>query len=46
MKFLRKLRTLFRKDKLDAEMTEEMHLHVELQTERNLAAGMNPDGAR
>ena len=27
-------------------MTEEMHLHVDLQTEINLNAGMNPDEAR
>jgi len=41
-----KFRTLFRKAKLDAEMTEEMRLHVEQQTELNVAAGMNPDEAR
>ena len=46
MKFLRKLRSLFRKDKLDAEMTEEMRYHVELQTELNLKAGMSPKEAR
>ncbi len=46
MKFLRKLRTLFRKEKLDAEMSAEMAAHVELQVQRNLAAGMNPDEAR
>jgi putative ABC transport system permease protein len=46
MKFLRKFRSLFRRDKLDAEMTEEMRLHVELQAERNIAAGMSPAEAR
>lgn len=46
MKLLRRLRSLFRRDKLDAEMVEEMRLHVELQTERNIAAGMSPDEAR
>ena len=46
IKFLNKLRALFRKDKLDADMAEEMRLHVELQTERNVAAGMNSDEAR
>ena len=46
MKLWSKLRALLRKDKLDAEMTEEMRLHVEMQTERNVAAGMNADDAR
>ena len=43
---LGKLRFLFRKGKLDAEMAEEMRLHVELQTERNIAAGIDADEAR
>ncbi len=42
----RRLRALFRKGKLDAEMGEEMRHHVELQTELNRKAGMNPDEAR
>ncbi len=46
MKFLRRIRSLFWKNKLDAEMAEEMRLHLELQTELNLKAGMNPDDAR
>ncbi|HEX2861353.1 MAG TPA: ABC transporter permease, partial [Lacunisphaera sp.] len=46
MKLLRKLRALFRRDRLEAEMAEEMRAHVELQTERNLATGMEPDEAR
>ena len=46
MKFWSKLRALFRKEKLDAEMVEEMRLHLEMQTERNIAAGMDPDEAR
>lgn len=46
MKFLRQLRTLFRKERLDAEMAEELRAHLELQTERNLAAGMPPEEAR
>ena len=45
MKFLRKLRALFRREKLDAEMAEEMRLHLEMQAERNCAAGMRPDEA-
>ncbi len=46
MTFLRRVRALFRKNQLDAEMAEEMRLHVELQAERNRATGMSPDEAR
>lgn len=46
MKLLRKLFTLFRRRKRDTEMTEEMRHHVELQTESNVKAGINPDEAR
>src|SRR4051812_31924424 len=46
MKFFRRLRALFRREKLDAEMTEEMRAHLEMQTTRNLANGMAPDEAR
>jgi putative ABC transport system permease protein len=40
------LRTLFRREKLDAEMAEEMRLHIERRTQANIAAGMTPDEAR
>ncbi|MBI2518305.1 MAG: ABC transporter permease [Opitutae bacterium] len=46
MKLFRKLRTWFRRKKHDAEMAEEMRLHLEMQAERNRAAGMNVDDAR
>ena len=46
MKFLRQFRSLFRKDKLDVEMTAEMQAHVDMQTECNVAAGMKPEDAR
>jgi predicted permease len=46
MKLWSKFRALFRRRKLDTEMAEEMRLHLELQTKRNVAAGMNPDEAR
>jgi putative ABC transport system permease protein len=45
MKTLRRFLNLFRRRKLDAEMTEEMRLHVEMQTESNLRAGMTPGDA-
>ncbi|HTL69180.1 MAG TPA: ADOP family duplicated permease [Lacunisphaera sp.] len=41
MKLLRRLRSLFRREKLEAEMAEEMRHHLELQAERNRAAGMD-----
>jgi predicted permease len=41
MKPLRKIIALFRKEKLDAEMSEEMRHHLEAQMRRNLAAGMS-----
>lgn len=41
-----RLGALFRKKKLDAEMTEEMRLHLELLTEQNIARGMAPEEAR
>ncbi len=46
MNFLRKITVLFRKEKLDAEMAEEMRQHLERRTQANLAAGMSPDEAR
>ena len=46
MKLPRNFFALFRRQRLDAEMSEEMQLHIELQTERNRQAGMNPDEAR
>lgn len=46
MKLLRRLRALFRMDKLDAEMAEEMRQHVELQAERNRKAGLDTEEAR
>ena len=46
MHILRQIQFLFRRKKLDAEMTEEMRLHVDLQTELNLKAGLNRADAR
>jgi hypothetical protein len=37
---------LFRKNHREAEMAEEMQTHVDLLTERNIAAGMSPGEAR
>lgn len=46
MKLLRRLRALFRRDQLEREMREEMRLHLELQAEKNAAAGMEAEEAR
>ena len=46
MKLLSKFRALFRKEQIDAEMTAEMRVHVDLQTDRNIAAGLAPEAAR
>lgn len=46
MSWRTKLRALFHREKLDADMAEEMRAHLELQTERNVAAGMSPAEAR
>lgn len=45
-KFLRRLRSLVRKESLDVEMAEEMRLHLQLQIEQNISRGMDPVEAR
>src|SRR4030095_3749186 len=42
----RRLSALFRREKLDAEMSEEIRAHLELQTVENLARGLPPNEAR
>src|SRR3989454_3287521 len=41
-----RFRALFQKQQLDAEMDEEMRFHLELRTQANIEAGMNPEEAR
>src|SRR5258706_7549433 len=41
-----RFRALFRKQKVDAEMDEEMLFHIELRTQANIEAGMKPEAAR
>ncbi len=36
----------FRKRQMESEMTDEMREHIELRTDRNIAAGMDPAAAR
>ena len=46
MKFFHRLRTQFRKRKLDQELSEELAFHIEKETEENIAAGMSTEEAR
>src|ERR1035437_5269986 len=46
MKFFHRLRTHFRKQELDQELSEELAFHIEQETEENIAAGMSAEEAR
>src|ERR1035438_497248 len=46
MKFFHRLRTQFRKKKLDQELSEEVAFHIEQETQENIAAGMSAEEAR
>ena len=39
-------RALFQKQELDAQMNDEMRLHIEMQTQENIMSGMDPTEAR
>jgi predicted permease len=41
-----RFRALLRKEKIDAEMDEELRSHIELRTRANIEAGINPEEAR
>ena len=43
---LSRLRALFRKRELDAEMDEEMRSHIDMRTQQNIDSGMSPREAR
>src|SRR5438034_9573209 len=45
-KLQRRFRALFRKQDLDAQMDEEMRLHIEMQTQEKIEDGMKPEEAR
>jgi len=45
-KIQKRLQALFQKEKLDAEMDEEMRSHIEMQTQENTESGMKPEEAR
>ena len=44
--FLFRLQPFFRRKRLEAQLSEEVRTHLEMQTEANLAAGMAPEEAR
>jgi putative ABC transport system permease protein len=46
MKLIHLLRTMFRKDELNQQLTAELNFHLEKQIEQNLAAGMSHAEAR
>src|SRR5258707_15722276 len=46
MEFLRRLWFLWRRERLDRDLQEEMRQHLELKIKENLAAGMAEDEAR
>jgi Acidobacterial duplicated orphan permease len=46
MKLLRKIGALFRRKRLEMDMSEEIRLHLEMLAERNRAAGMSEEEAR
>jgi len=39
-------RIVFMKDRVEAEMNDEMRLHIELETQENVRTGMGPEEAR
>src|SRR5438552_17458529 len=45
-KLPQRIRALFQKERLDARMDDEMRLHIEMQTQENIEAGMMPEDAR
>ena len=42
----KRIRTLVSKDAVERELDEELAFHLEMETEKNLRAGMNPEEAR
>ena len=45
MNFFHRLRTQFRKQELDKDLSEELAFHIQQETEENIAAGMSAEEA-
>ena len=45
-KLARRIRALLRREEMESELDEELRFHIEKETERNVAVGMNPTEAR
>jgi putative ABC transport system permease protein len=45
-KLCARFRALFQRERLDRDMAEEMSLHIEMQTQENIEAGLRPEEAR
>ena len=46
MSWINRLRSLFRRDQLDRDLSDEVEFHVEMRRRENLAVGMSPEEAR
>ena len=46
MEFFHRLRTQFRKQELDKDLSEELAFHIQKETEENIASGMSAEEAR
>src|SRR5712664_3092405 len=46
MSWIRRLRSLFEKQKLEDQLDEELQFHIEMRTQEFIAAGMTPEQAR
>ena len=42
----KRLRALLRRDAVETELDEELAFHLEMETRKNLEAGMSPEAAR
>ena len=45
-RWAKRLRVLARRDEVEQELDEELRFHLEMETEKNVRAGMSPAAAR
>ena len=46
MRLLKRMRSLFRRSKLEHDLDDELRFHLEMKIEENIASGMSADEAR